>query len=202
MSVTARTRTIRMTRPPGVGVVGSGPLLHLDVLGVEEDGRWSAIALDMSIADHGDTFEEALESLRDALKAQFEFAFSKEGARNCAATSSRLPVGAIFGCSGTQDGKRCGRAGLIGWRAPVGARSTYTGGTGAGGACGSYPKPFNNVRRASPTALSVESSPADTAVHAVDMTSSTCATAHDVGTSSAIDRAALSSPISDRTQSN
>lgn len=79
MSVTARTGTIKMTRPPGVGVVGSGPLLHLDVLGVEEGGRWSAITLDMSIADHGDTFDEALEGLRDALKAQFEFAFSKEG---------------------------------------------------------------------------------------------------------------------------
>ena len=79
MSVPARTGTIKMTRPPGVGVVGSGPLLHLDVLGLEEGGRWSAIALDMSIADHGDTFDEALESLRDALKAQFEFAFSKEG---------------------------------------------------------------------------------------------------------------------------
>ncbi|MCY4014342.1 MAG: hypothetical protein OXG82_16690 [Gammaproteobacteria bacterium] len=79
MSATARTGTIKMTRPPGLGVVGSGPLLHLDVLGVEEDGRWSAIALDMSIADHGETFDEALESLRDALKAQFEFAFSKEG---------------------------------------------------------------------------------------------------------------------------
>ena len=79
MSVPARTGTIKMTRPPGVGVVGSGPLLHLDVLGVEEGGRWSAIALDMSIADHGATFDEALESLRDALKAQFEFAFSKDG---------------------------------------------------------------------------------------------------------------------------
>lgn len=53
--------------------------MHLDVLGVEEDGRWSVIALDVSIADHGDTFDEALESLRDALKAQFEFAFSKAG---------------------------------------------------------------------------------------------------------------------------
>lgn len=79
MSVTARTGTIKMTRPPGLSVLGSGPLLHLDVLGLEEDGRWSAIALDMSIADHGETFDEALESLRDALKAQFEFAFSKEG---------------------------------------------------------------------------------------------------------------------------
>lgn len=79
MSAAARTGTIKMTRPPGLGVVGSGPLLHLDVLGLEEDGRWSAIALDMSIADHGETFDEALESLRDALKAQFEFAFSKEG---------------------------------------------------------------------------------------------------------------------------
>ena len=78
MTAAARTGSLKMTRPPGVGVAGSEPLLHLDVLGVEEDGRWSAIALDMSIADHGDTFDEALESLRDALKAQFEFAFSTE----------------------------------------------------------------------------------------------------------------------------
>lgn len=68
-----------MTRPPGVGLAGSGPLLLLDVLGVEEDGRWSAIALDMSIADHGETFDEALGSLRVALRVQFEFAFNKDG---------------------------------------------------------------------------------------------------------------------------
>lgn len=37
------------------------------------------IALDMSIVDHGDTFDEALESLRGVLKAQFEFAFGKVG---------------------------------------------------------------------------------------------------------------------------
>lgn len=38
MSVVARTGVIKMTCPPGVDLVGAGPLLHLDVLGVEEDG--------------------------------------------------------------------------------------------------------------------------------------------------------------------
>ena len=91
-----RTAIIKMTRPPGTGLGGSGPLLFFDVLGVEEDGQWSAIALDMSIADYGDTFDEALNSLTDAVKAQIEFAFSDKGGEQLRSTLFMPAEGRYF----------------------------------------------------------------------------------------------------------
>lgn len=47
--------------------------LSLSVLGLEEEGQWCAIALEMSLRGYGLTFESALDELRDAIKAQVTF---------------------------------------------------------------------------------------------------------------------------------
>ena len=44
------------------------------VLGLEEDGTWCAIALDLSLRGYGKTFEEAAEALDEAIEAQVSFA--------------------------------------------------------------------------------------------------------------------------------
>ncbi len=48
--------------------------LTINVLGVREDDAWCAIALEMSLRGYGETFEGALDDLRDAIEAQVSFA--------------------------------------------------------------------------------------------------------------------------------
>ena len=47
---------------------------NLDVLGVREDGAWCAIALEMSLRGYGETFDDALDALVEAIEAQVTFA--------------------------------------------------------------------------------------------------------------------------------
>ena len=46
----------------------------LNVLGVREDEKWCAIALEMSLLGYGETFEEALEDLQETIIAQVTYA--------------------------------------------------------------------------------------------------------------------------------
>ena len=46
----------------------------LRVLAVREEGAWCAIALDMSLRGYGETREEAVEKLAEAVEAQISFA--------------------------------------------------------------------------------------------------------------------------------
>ena len=46
----------------------------LNVLGVREDEKWCAIALEMSLLGYGKTFEEALEDLKETIIAQVTYA--------------------------------------------------------------------------------------------------------------------------------
>ncbi len=46
----------------------------ISVLGFQEDGEWCALALEMDLRGHGQTFAEALEDLRDAMTMQIGFA--------------------------------------------------------------------------------------------------------------------------------
>lgn len=48
--------------------------LTIRVLGTREDDQWCAIALDMSLRGYGETFDDALKSLIDAMEAQISFA--------------------------------------------------------------------------------------------------------------------------------
>ena len=49
--------------------------LNLNVLGIQEDNAsWCAIALEMSLMGYGETFEQALEDLYDAIVTQVTFA--------------------------------------------------------------------------------------------------------------------------------
>lgn len=48
--------------------------LAINVLGVREDGAWCAIALEMSLRGYGETFQEALDELTQAMEAQVSFA--------------------------------------------------------------------------------------------------------------------------------
>lgn len=48
--------------------------VNLNVLGLIEDGQWCAIALEMGLRGYGSTFDDALSELKDAIKAQVEFA--------------------------------------------------------------------------------------------------------------------------------
>ena len=48
--------------------------LTLDVLGVREDDAWCAIALEMSLRGYGETFDDALDALVEAIEAQVTFA--------------------------------------------------------------------------------------------------------------------------------
>ena len=52
--------------------------LTLNVLGVREDGAWCAIALDMSLRGYGETFDNALQALLDAVEAQVSFAVEND----------------------------------------------------------------------------------------------------------------------------
>ena len=46
----------------------------LNVLGVREDEMWCAIALEMSLLGYGETFEDALEDLKETIIAQVTYA--------------------------------------------------------------------------------------------------------------------------------
>ena len=52
--------------------------LSTRVLGLEEDDSWCAIALDMSLRGYGNTFEEALGALGEAIDAQVSFAIQHD----------------------------------------------------------------------------------------------------------------------------
>lgn len=51
--------------------------VNISVLGYREDGDWIALALEFDLIGHGDTPEEALDSLIGAVTAQIEFACEK-----------------------------------------------------------------------------------------------------------------------------
>lgn len=46
----------------------------VSVLGFQEDGEWCALALEMDLRGYGQTFDEALEDLHDAMTMQIGFA--------------------------------------------------------------------------------------------------------------------------------
>lgn len=51
--------------------------VNISVLGYREDDYWVALALEFDLLGHGDTPEEALNSLLGVVKAQIEFACEK-----------------------------------------------------------------------------------------------------------------------------
>lgn len=51
--------------------------INVSVLGFEEEGRWCAMALEMSLCGYGDTYEEAVKDLKAAMTAQIEFTLSQ-----------------------------------------------------------------------------------------------------------------------------
>ena len=69
-----------MERPESAAAIGrfatdEGDMeLAINVLGVREDGAWCAIALEMSLRGYGETFQEALNELTQAMEAQVSFA--------------------------------------------------------------------------------------------------------------------------------
>ena len=50
----------------------------LRVLVVREDAKWCAIALDMSLRGYGETQDQAVESLTEAVEAQISFAVQRD----------------------------------------------------------------------------------------------------------------------------
>ena len=48
--------------------------LTVNVLGVREEDSWCAIALEMSLRGHGETFDDAFAELIAAIEAQLSFA--------------------------------------------------------------------------------------------------------------------------------
>ena len=48
------------------------------VLGFLEDGEWCALALEMALRGYGQTFDEALEDLHEAMTMQISFAHFKD----------------------------------------------------------------------------------------------------------------------------
>ena len=48
--------------------------MHLRVLGYEEDGEWCALCLEMDLRGYGDSFDDAMEELHNAIVNQFTFA--------------------------------------------------------------------------------------------------------------------------------
>ena len=61
----------------------------ISVLGYEEDGEWVAHALEMDIVACAETFDEALEELRELIDMQFSFAAAK---RDASLVSHPAPV--------------------------------------------------------------------------------------------------------------
>jgi hypothetical protein len=54
------------------------PDIAFSVLGYREDEEWVALALEMDLRGFGETFEEALDELRDLIATQISFALFKE----------------------------------------------------------------------------------------------------------------------------
>ena len=79
MDQAVRTATLTVAARKEGGVPSR---MDLAVLGLREEGDWCAIALDMSIRGYGDTFDDAFEELRDAVKAQITFALEHGGGDN------------------------------------------------------------------------------------------------------------------------
>ena len=50
----------------------------LSILGYREEGEWVALALEMDLRGYGETWEEALEELKDVVLMQINFAHFKE----------------------------------------------------------------------------------------------------------------------------
>ena len=48
--------------------------VRLNILGVREDDKWCAIALEMSLRGYGETFEEALDDLEETIIVQVTYA--------------------------------------------------------------------------------------------------------------------------------
>ena len=48
--------------------------VRLNILGVREDDKWCAIALEMSLRGYGETFEEALDDLKETIIVQVTYA--------------------------------------------------------------------------------------------------------------------------------
>lgn len=48
--------------------------VHLNILGVREDEKWCAVALEMSLRGYGETFEEALDDLKETVIVQVKYA--------------------------------------------------------------------------------------------------------------------------------
>ena len=46
----------------------------IKVLGVQEDGGWYAIAIDMNLSGYGENFDEALDDLKNAIEFQIKYA--------------------------------------------------------------------------------------------------------------------------------
>lgn len=49
----------------------------LSILGYQDEGEWVALALEMDLRGYGDTWEEALDDLRDLVLMQISFAHFK-----------------------------------------------------------------------------------------------------------------------------
>ena len=49
----------------------------ISVLGYQEDGEWVALALEMDLRGYGDTFETAMDDLKDHVLMQISFALQK-----------------------------------------------------------------------------------------------------------------------------
>ncbi|HXO20635.1 MAG TPA: hypothetical protein VOA87_12010 [Thermoanaerobaculia bacterium] len=52
--------------------------IALSVLGFQEDEQWVALALEMDLRGYGQTFEEAVDDLRDLVILQIRFALFKD----------------------------------------------------------------------------------------------------------------------------
>lgn len=54
--------------------MASNRSISTNVLGVREDGEWSAIALELNLRGYGETFDLAVKDLTKAMEAQISFA--------------------------------------------------------------------------------------------------------------------------------
>ena len=51
--------------------------VYVSVLGYREDGHWCALALEMDLRGYGQSFDEALQDLRESMSMQIGFALFK-----------------------------------------------------------------------------------------------------------------------------
>ena len=54
-----------------------GDEVYVSVLGYREDGHWCALALEMDLRGYGQSFDEALQDLRESMSMQIGFALFK-----------------------------------------------------------------------------------------------------------------------------